>query len=69
MSLKEIEKLGIKYNVGVGKNDEKKIARERERLEKECFQFSLPIRCCWLFPKIRMPGMSCWDDAYGELID
>ena len=66
----QLSALGIDYNYEeseeVTKKEDEKRARQRERYEKEMFQFLLPLRCCWLYPKVRMPGMRWQDDPYGE---
>ena len=61
----QLSALGIDYEVQDNKKVDDKLDKLRERYEKERFQFSLPLRCCWLFPKVQMPGMRWNDDSYG----
>ena len=64
---KQLSAFGVEYEFhdqGTPKDD--KAAQKREKAAKALYEFPLPLRCCWLFPKIRMPGMRLSDDSYGE---
>ena len=62
-----LQTFGIAYNLkDDGPKKENKAVLKREKAAKSLFEFQLPLRCCWLFPKVRMPGMRNYDDAYGK---
>ena len=62
----QLSALGIELEMPEQPKRDDKAAKKREEVEKKMFEFPVPIRCCWLFPKTRKPGMRYNDDAYGE---
>ena len=64
----QLQSFGIAFNLeGDAPEIGNAAALKREKAAKALFEFQLPLRCCWLFPKVRMPGMRSGDDAYGKL--
>ena len=63
----QLTALGITYDIQDERKLDDKAAKKKERFQRDIVEFSLPLRCCWLFPKVKMPGMKySWHDPYGK---